>query len=195
MKFLMLLKYYKMYKNDILIHPFSYIGTNTIIGKGTNINGKCYIGSGKNAAVSIGRYCAIAHNLRIRVRNHSLKYPNIQDKFQNRHNFNDLSVLKGDVEIGNACWIADNVTILPGITIGNGAVVGAGSVVTKNVAPYSVVAGNPAKLIKYRFDKDIIDQLEQICWWSWDKNKIEKNTIFFNTDLTEYSGKINKLIS
>ena len=69
-------------------------------------------------------------------------------------------------------WIGDRATILSGVSIGNGAVIGASAVVTKDVSPYAVVAGNPAKLIKFRFEQDVIDSLKKIQWWDWPLEKI-----------------------
>lgn len=82
---------------------------------------------------------------------------------------------KGDVVIGNDVWIGYKTTILSGIKIGDGAVVGTQSVVTKNVDPYTIVAGNPAKLIRKRFDDKIIKKLLQLKWWNWPINKIKEN--------------------
>lgn len=79
---------------------------------------------------------------------------------------------KGQIIIGNDSWIGNDVIIMGGVTIGDGAVVGAGSVVTKDVPPYAIIAGNPAKVIKYRFSQDIIEVLRQIEWWYWDSEKL-----------------------
>jgi virginiamycin A acetyltransferase len=79
----------------------------------------------------------------------------------------DYRVSKGDVTIGNDVWIGHGVMILSGVTIGDGAIIGAGSVVSKDVEPYSVVAGNPAKHIKYRFSADEIKMLLDLKWWDW----------------------------
>lgn len=84
---------------------------------------------------------------------------------------------KGDIVIGNDVWIGAKSTIMSGIKISDGVVVGAGSTVTKDVPPYAIVAGNPAKIIKYRFSEDIIEQLLQIKWWEWDENKIKENAM------------------
>lgn len=81
----------------------------------------------------------------------------------------------GDVIIENDVWIADNVTIMSGVKIGNGAVIANNSHVVKDVAPYSIVGGNPARLIKYRFLENIIKKLLQIKWWEWEDSKINDN--------------------
>lgn len=82
---------------------------------------------------------------------------------------------KGDVVIGNDVWVGAYVTIMSGITIGDGAVIAANSHVVKNVEPYSVVGGNPARLIRYRFSHDQIDNLMKIRWWDWSTEKINEN--------------------
>lgn len=81
---------------------------------------------------------------------------------------------KGDVCIGSDVWIGGNATILSGVTIGHGAVVGAGSIVTRNVPSYSVVVGNPAKVIKYRFTVVEICELLDIRWWEWEDALLEQ---------------------
>jgi acetyltransferase-like isoleucine patch superfamily enzyme len=81
---------------------------------------------------------------------------------------------KGDVVIGHDVWIGQNALILSGVQIGNGAVIAARSVVKESVLPYSIVAGNPAKHVKFRFSKLIIDDLQKIEWWNWPLSKIEE---------------------
>lgn len=82
---------------------------------------------------------------------------------------------KGDTEIGNDVWIGFNSTIMPGIKIGDGAIIATNSTVTKNVEPYTIVGGNPAKEIKKRFEKEQIDKLLEIKWWNWEIEKITEN--------------------
>jgi len=94
---------------------------------------------------------------------------------------------RGDMNIGNDVWIGRNVIVLPGVSIGNGAVVGAGSVVTKNVEKYSIVAGNPARPIRYRFTSEQIEKLEKIKWWDWDIAKIKKMWIYYSPIILIYS--------
>lgn len=80
--------------------------------------------------------------------------------------------LKRDIAVGNDVWIARGAHVLSGVTIGNGAVVGAGSLVTKDVAPYEVVGGNPARHIRFRFSPDVVDGLQQLAWWRWPDERI-----------------------
>lgn len=82
---------------------------------------------------------------------------------------------KGQILIQNDCWIGHGVKILSGVTIHNGAIVGAGSVVTKDVPPYAIAAGNPAKVVAYRFDEKTIDALQKIAWWNWSSDLIAEN--------------------
>ena len=79
---------------------------------------------------------------------------------------------KGDTEIGNDVWIGYNATIMPGVKIGSGAIIASKSVVTSDVPAYAVVGGNPAKIIKQRFDDKTIDALLSIAWWDWSNDKI-----------------------
>ena len=83
--------------------------------------------------------------------------------------------LKGDTVIGNDVWIGQNAVILPGVHIGDGAIIGANSVVGSDVAPYTIMIGNPAKPLRKRFDDELIDLLESFCWW--DKSIEEINTL------------------
>lgn len=82
---------------------------------------------------------------------------------------------KGETKIGNDVWIGFRAIILSGLTIGDGAVIGAGAVVTTDVPPYAIVAGNPAKVVRYRFSSIMIEKLLVIRWWEWDANKIKTN--------------------
>ena len=83
--------------------------------------------------------------------------------------------LKGDTVIGNDVWIGQNATIMPGVHIGDGAIIGANAVVASDVDPYSIVVGNPARLIRKRFDDEMIGLLEKFCWW--DKSIEEINAL------------------
>ena len=78
----------------------------------------------------------------------------------------------GRVFIGHDVWVGRSAIVLPGVTVGHGAVIGAGSVVTKDVPPYAIVAGNPAKLIRFRFDQDTVGKLMLIQWWDWPDGRL-----------------------
>ncbi len=82
---------------------------------------------------------------------------------------------KGNINIGNDVWIGYNATIMAGVTIGDGAIVAANATVIKDVAPYSIVGGNPASEIKKRFSEDTISKLLDLKWWDWDNEKITNN--------------------
>ncbi len=101
----------------------------------------------------------------------------------------DYGLSKGDVIIGNDVWICANVIILSGVTIGDGAVIANGAIVTQDVKPYSIVGGNPAKIIKYRFSPEIIKQLLSICWWNWPETQIKEGLKYLQ------SNDINRFIS
>ena len=101
---------------------------------------------------------------------------------------------KGDTVIGNDVWIGQNATILPGVHIGDGAIIGANSVVASDVEPYSIVVGNPVKLIRYRFDEELTSLLLKFKWW--DKPVEEINAlipVLTNSDLEFVKNKIREL--
>ena len=85
---------------------------------------------------------------------------------------------KGDIRVGHDVWIGQNATILSGVNIGHGAVIGAGAIVSKDVEPYAIVAGNPARFLKYRFDTQTRSDLLKLEWWNWDVLKVSQNIEF-----------------
>jgi chloramphenicol O-acetyltransferase type B len=97
---------------------------------------------------------------------------------------------KGDTKIENDVWIGANVTIMPGVKIGSGAVIATGSIVTKNVEPYTIVGGNPAKIIKKRFSDEKIELLLKIKWWDWPIEKIKSH---INTLMSDDFEELKKI--
>jgi len=93
---------------------------------------------------------------------------------------------KGDTVVGNDVWIGQKVTVLPGIHIGDGAVIAANSTVTKDIPPYHIAGGNPCRIIRKRFDDELISYLLELKWWDWPAEKIFNNLeILCSSDLTE----------
>ena len=140
----------------------------------------------------IGKFCQIASGITIIMNgaNHRMNsittYPfNIMGNGWEKvtPKLEDLP-FKGDTIIGNDVWIGQNVTILPGVHIGDGAIIGANSVVTKDIPAYHIAGGNPCKIIRKRFDEELINYLEEIKWWDWEDEKIFKNLeILCSSDL------------
>jgi acetyltransferase-like isoleucine patch superfamily enzyme len=128
--------------------------------------------------LTIGRFCAISNKVTIFLGGeHRTDWVTIYpftSYFRKASYIQGHPKTKGDVVIGNDVWIGYGATIISGVTIGDGAVIGALSVVTKDVAPYEIVAGNPARHIRFRFDNDTIEKLLEIKWWDWDISKIKK---------------------
>ena len=94
---------------------------------------------------------------------------------------------KGDTVIGNDVWIGFNATIMPGVHIGNGAIIGTNALVTKDVPDYAIVGGNPAKLIRMRFDQETREKLLEIKWWDWSIDKILANlNMLLDTKLNDF---------
>lgn len=172
--------------DDVNIHWQSQLFGNVYIDKHTNINGPCYL----SGNVKIGKWCAIAHGLRARSTNHEIKYANMQAKLNIRHNFTDVhGASKGPIRIDDACWIGDRVTVLSGVHVGYGAVLGAGAVVTKNVPSFAIVAGCPARILKIRFEPQVVEALLEIRWWNWSEARISRNQQFFEADLASLNTR------
>lgn len=136
------------------------------IGKYTH--GGCFVPWNFDRSTKIGRYCSIAMDCRAMNRNHPLNFKSMHAYFFNPR----LGVCKEEVvdftplEIGNDVWIGHQSIIMPNVRrIGDGAVVGAGAVVNKDVPPYSVVVGNPGRVVRFRFPEDRISQLLEEKWW------------------------------
>jgi virginiamycin A acetyltransferase len=178
------------------------IAGNVSIGRYCTINGpETTIFSGIYN-ISIGNFCSIAPGCSIYEMNHVADRCSSYNIFRNLINAEnrqdyiwrgslDLDVSsKGPIVIGSDVWIGSQVCILSGVTIGDGAIVGANSTVTRDVPPFSIVAGNPARVVKYRFATEIIELLLSTNWWLWDDEKIRRNSKLFEGTLT-----LSKLLS
>lgn len=156
------------------------------IGKYTYINKNCLID--RNTA-SIGSFCSIAYGAKIGLGNHPTdwvsSHPFAYDSKYGfiKQNRKFQEQITEPCIIGNDVWIGANAVILAGIKVGDGAIIGANSLVNKDIEPYSIVAGIPAKHIRYRFDESTITRLLNSKWWEWNDREIrEKINRFDNPD-------------
>ncbi|MDF3002136.1 MAG: antibiotic acetyltransferase [Bacillota bacterium] len=137
-----------------------------------------------NDKLIIGKFCSIACGAKFLFAsaNHTLKslstypFPIFFDEWNlDKGNITSAWDNKGDIVIGNDVWIGYEAVILSGVRIGDGAIVGARAVVTKDIPPYTIVGGVPAKTIKKRFDDDVVIKLQKIHWWEWPFDKIQQH--------------------
>jgi len=174
------------------IQNVQFEGNNAVLDR-SNFSGQIKIGYATTLGynnffhgnISIGKYCQIGADVAIHTSNHPINY---LSTYINKNLFNgELATLKETkkVQIGNDVWIGHGVIIIGNVTIGNGAIIAAGSVVTKDVMPYSIVAGNPAKLIKMRFSNEIILEIESLEWWNKTQDEIEKLKPLFFKNFSE----------
>jgi len=132
---------------------------------------------GGETRLTVGKFCSFAEGVKILLGGEHRTdwistYPFVY-LFDAARGVQGHPATKGDVTIGNDVWIGSHAMILSGVTIGDGAVVGAGSLVCKDVAPYAIVAGNPARQLRLRFSEAAIQSLLRLAWWDWPISKIE----------------------
>ncbi len=147
--------------------------------------------------LSIGRYCSLSDKVTILLGgNHRLDwvttypFPAFNESWPEAAEISGHPSSKGDITIGNDVWVGYGATILSGVTIGDGAVIGAMSVVSKDVAPYAVIAGNPGVETKKRFDDKRIAELLDIAWWNWPEEKVRKNiSLLCSPHMEEFIAK------
>jgi len=187
---------------DVNLTKASFVGRFSYIGDGGRVFGD----------IHIGRYCSIADGFVVISGNHPLDnlttHPFIYNDqlfghlkefreidYKKRHKTTHPEPPPKPLQIGNDVWIGNRVTILGKVrSIGNGAVVGAGSIVTKDVPPYAIVAGNPAQIIRYRFDEETVDTLQKLEWWNLPLPAIKHlNFINMSNCITELQKMRNQL--
>lgn len=151
------------------INDYTYVALNSIINNTT-----------------IGKFCSIGPNLICGFGVHPTNGISTSPMFYSIYKQNGISLSKTNkidetppITIGNDVFIGANVTILNGVTIGDGAVIGAGSVVSKNIPPYAIAVGAPIKIIRFRFEKEIIESLLSMEWWNKDINHLERIEEYF----------------
>lgn len=175
-----------------IIDKGSSFTPDSIIGKGSRILSGAIINNSelgnytyvnRNALIQntvIGNYCSIAHDVNIGLGKHPLHLPSLSPVFYRKKNPLKIQIVSEDVDyneyekinIGHDVWIGARAVIMDGVSIATGAVVAAGAVVTKDVPPYAIVGGVPAKIIKYRFGKEKVDELLHSEWWFKDPKEV-----------------------
>lgn len=144
--------------------------------------GGCFTPFQVDRYTTIGRYCSFARALRISNRNHSLDFRSTNSIFCiSSFGYCQKDLIKHiPLSIGNDVWIGHNAIVMPNVTeIADGAVIGAGAVVNKNLPPYAVVVGNPARIVRYRFSKKVIEELLASRWWEKSLEELHPKIVSF----------------
>lgn len=169
---------------NVTIHRWSKIQLSTI-------DSYTYIANNTDIVnATIGRFCSIADFCRIGLPSHNPSLLSTSPIFTIARNAAKTSWVDKDVAdfeskhvtIGNDVWIASHALIMGGLTIGDGAVIASGAIVTKDVPPYAIVGGIPAKVIRYRFSPEIIDQLLKLKWWNFPEERLKKHLSCFQKE-------------
>lgn len=178
-----------VYLNAVVADPSIEVGDYTIYNDFVNDpsqferNNVLYHYPVNHERLRIGKFCSIACGAKFlfNCANHSLRslstytFPLFYDEWElDKADVASAWDNKGDIVIGNDVWIGFEAVIMAGVHIGNGAIIGARAVVTKDVAPYTIVGGVPARAIRKRFDDATISRLESLRWWDWSKERIRR---------------------
>lgn len=182
---------------NYLNFPVMVIGTDSYIVDASIQSGINFAPADGIHDIQIGKFCSLADQITFMINlNHDYRaITTAAASFMKELKPKCNIVRKGQIIIQNDVWIGHGSTIMSGVTIHNGAVIGAGSVVTKDVPPYAIVGGNPAKVIKYRFTPEQIDKLQQIAWWDWSVEVLEKRKRDFLLDINSFIQKYATLIT
>lgn len=179
-----------VYLKDVVTGPNIEIGDHTIYNdfvrdpRDFEKNNVLYHYPVNGDTLKIGKFCSIACGAKFLFTsgNHSLQslstytFPIFYEEWGlDAKDIRSAWDNKGDIVIGNDVWIGYEAVILSGVTIGDGAIVGARAVVTKDVPPYTIVGGVPARSIRRRFDEETVKKLEAIRWWDWDEERIKRS--------------------
>lgn len=179
-----------IYLKDVLTNPNIEVGDFTMYNDFVNDptqfekNNVLYHYPINHDKLIIGKFCSIGCGARFLFNsaNHTMKslstypFPLFFEEWSlDKKDVIDSWDNKGDIVIGNDVWIGYEAVIMAGVTIGDGAIIGTRAVVTKDVSPYVIVGGVPAKMIKKRFTEETIVSLQKIKWWNWPKDKIARN--------------------
>ncbi len=204
----------KLSADTPLIHPSAEV-TGSTLGRYTEVEARSSLSEARLGdysyvmqncmiwAATIGKFVNIAAAVRINATNHPTWRPTLHhftyragDYFDGAEDETDFFAWRRDhaVTIGHDVWIGHGATVLPGVTIGDGAVVGAGAVVSRDVAPYTIVGGVPARLIRERFPAAIAERFQRLAWWDWPHDALfaalqDFRTLDAEAFLDRYEGK------
>lgn len=169
--------------NNAVLQYTNFNG-NIKVGYATTIGAHCFI----HGTITIGRYCQFGPFASINTFNHPMHH--MSTYINKRLLGGTLSKHKSSKEtvIGNDVWVGKNAIILGGVTIGDGSIIAAGAVVSKDIPPYTIVGGVPAKVIKKRFSETIINELLNLQWWNKTEEEIEEIAHLFEKDLTQLNS-------
>lgn len=160
----------------------------------SSIGDYSYVGRGARVIhADVGKYCSIAGDVKLGMGNHTIDKLSTSPIFTECHNATRHQWTKHQIDnpykrvkVGNDVWIGTEAKIMGGVTIGDGAVVGAGAIVTKDVPPYAIVVGVPARIIRYRFSEEIIMKLEEWKWWNLPESVLKNNITLFQSSQSDY---------
>lgn len=173
------------YNHILKVIDYTYLQKDkyTIIGRKTYHN-NAIVYRWSDEPIIIGKYCSISYNVRFIVDDGKHCYNKVTS-----YPFKENHITKKGITIGNDVWIGMGATILYGITIGDGATIAAGAVVTKDVPPYTVVGGIPAKIIKKKCTSTEATEMQKIAWWNWDESVINDNIDDFKLEIPQFIAK------
>lgn len=159
----------------------SVMSGQVVVDRYTSLWGPSIRISGGSFGVHIGAFCSVAHHVTVQEKNHNPQRTTtyfIERNLLKQSARPEALISKGCIRIGHDVWIGAGAHVLSGVTVGDGAIVAAGAIVTRDVAPYAVVAGNPARLVRYRFEPDRIEQLLALQWWHWSEDRLRSEAAF-----------------
>jgi len=155
------------------------------VGRGSFVVGPTRIAAAAGHPITIGAFCSVAGFVAMTSGNHPLATP---ATYATRNGpfagvFADVPSEGGAITVGPDVWVASHAVVMAGVSVGAGAVIAAGAVVTRDVPPYAIVAGVPARVVRYRFEPHVVEWLLRLRWWDWADERIRANAGFFRRTL------------